>query len=1118
MQTIDRRVLLSASDLMRFQGCAHATALDLAYLRGDPSLKPVEDTASAALVQKLGDAHEDAFLSSLKAGHFVAEVDKSRGFATALEETQAALASGAAYIFQAAFRAGDWGGYADFLERVARPSRLGNFSYEVIDTKLKRTADPKHVLQLVLYSDLLADLQGIEPEYIHVVLGDRTRVSLRLADYADYARHARRRLAQFIAEPSPTRPEPVAQCSLCRWREHCDAQWLAQRDLCLVAGARRDQRRKLEAAGIRTLDALAASGGKVPGLATDTLAKLRTQARLQHARMSGGPPAFVLRDHEPGRGFDRLPEPAKGDLFFDMEGDPHVEDGGLEYLFGVYWVAGGRAQFRPFWAHTREEEREATRAVLDFFASHLAQHPGAHVYHYNHYETTALKRLASQHGVGEEQLDELLRGQAFVDLYRVVQQSLLASEPGYSIKNLEAFYLEKRADAVTTAGDSIVEYERWRVTRDDAILQGIADYNETDCRSTLGLRDWLVSKVRPKHLPWPVLARDAEPETARAAQNRQQRLEADAARDARRLRLGSITGDLAGAPAELLFDLTGFHRREAKPQWWARFDRAQKETEDLHDELDCLGGLVAIDDARPLRRSLARTYRMPPQETKLRAGESCGAIGPALDGIVTVTLEALDMEHGTAVVVFGLKAGAPPETLSLIPSGPIKTEAIEAAILRVLDDALDATGRYPAAQALLTRAAPRIEGLAAGQPLASGTDVAAIVDVIGRLDRSVLAIQGPPGTGKTYVSSVTILALLKAGRRVAVTSNAHKAIDNLMAEVAKRARAERFALDAIKCERGGAPFDLSIAHADSPDDPRLATSALVGGTAHLLCRPEHDQAFDVLFVDEAGQVCLANAVGLAAAARSVVLVGDPMQLPQPVQGTHPGQSGASALGYVLGDAQTVPPARGIFLPVTRRLHPDVAAWVSRIVYEGRLTSDPAAATQRLSLTPSLGLPETGIAFRPVSHRGNGQSCREEVEAIALTWRGLLGQRFRDRTGAERALTEADILIVAPYNAQVNLLRSALPDGARIGTVDKFQGQEAPICLVSMTTSSHEDLPRNLEFLFSINRLNVAISRAMALAVVFASPRLLEIPCGSVEQMRLVNALCAAAASGARSPA
>jgi uncharacterized protein len=1099
-------IILSATDLMRFQGCAHAVALDLRELRGERFIR-AEDSATAKLIQDKGHAHEATFLRSLQdAGKSVRSIDKDKlSFEECLLETRRALAEGADYIYQAALADGRWSGYADFLERVARPSRLGAYSYEIIDTKLKRSPDPKHVIQLALYSDLLAKEQGVVPEHIHVVLGDRRRVSLRLTDYRSYVGHLRRRLEEFIDSLPPTRPEPVAACELCCWRAHCADEWDRTDNLCLLPGIRKSQRQKLEAAGVATIAGLAANSTKVPKLADETLAKLRVQAKLAAARRAGGAPAFHLRPFEAGKGLLRLPKPAPGDLFFDMEGDPLIEDG-LEYLFGIYAEESGNGQFRAFWAHDRAQEREASERVLAFLREHMHAHRGAHIYHYGAYETAALRRLASGHGVGEALLDQLLREQRFVDLYRIIQQGLVTSEAGASLKDLEVLYGYERPQEVATAGDSIVAYETWRESRDAAILEGIRAYNEADCRSTKSLRDWLVSTVRPARLPW------WEPDATVSDHGTQdaRTIEAEKEREELRRQLGTATGPLAGEPAELLFELAWYHQREDKPQWWAMFDRAERDTEELVQDPDSLGGLVAVGAAFPEKKSLARTYRYPEQETKLREDANVRV----KDGLKQVAITRLDPETCEVDVKFGASAGEPPDRLDLIPGGPIGNEVLREAVRRVATDAFRGGKRYRALEALLARELPRLAGHTSGTPLID--QAADIVDetvkAVGRLDTTYLPIQGPPGTGKTYVASRAIVALLRQGKRVAVTSNSHKAIGNLLTATAARAREQKLTLEAIqKASDGESPPDPAVELTDDNDDARLATYPLVAGTAWLLARPEHDRRFDYLFVDEAGQVSLANIVAAGAAARNLVLVGDPMQLAQPVKGKHPGQSASSGLAYVLDGYATVPPERGIFLPISRRLHPLICAYISEVVYNGRLKSDDGAARQSLLLDrPMPPLAPAGLRFVPVIHSGDGQSSEDEGKALADVYARLIGQRFRDRDGKERPITVADVLVVTPYNAQVNLVKRLLPLGARVGTVDKFQGQEAPVCLVSMATSSGDELPRDIEFLFSVNRLNVAISRAQALAIVFASPRLLDVSCGTIDEMRLVNALCAVA--------
>ncbi len=380
--------------------------------------------------------------------------------------------------------------------------------------------------------------------------------------------------------------------------------------------------------------------------------------------------------------------------------------------------------------------------------------------------------------------------------------------------------------------------------------------------------------------------------------------------------------------------------------------------------------------------------------------------------------------------------------------------------------------------------------------------------------RSSAVLVAPPGAGKTYTSSQAIVALLAAGQRVGIASNSHKAINNLLADVESIAAAEGVSCRGMKkSTRDDQVLGTGRWIEDVVGGKGSGVEAyhqLVAGTAWLFAREEMDEAFDYLFIDEAGQVSLANIVAMGIAARNVVLVGDQMQLSQPIKGTHPGSSGMSALDYLLEGHATVPAEQGVFLPVTRRMHPDLCRFISDAVYEGRLEAEASTALQRLEVDPAGdpgAIAPAGLRFVDVEHAGCTQRSQQEADRLAFTYRSILGGRWTDRHGHEHTVGTDDILVVSPYNMQVELLKRALPEGARVGTVDKFQGQEAPVVLVSMATSSGEDLPRNIEFLYSRNRLNVAISRAKCLAVIYASPRLLEIPCSTIEQMELVDGLC-----------
>jgi uncharacterized protein len=451
-----------------------------------------------------------------------------------------------------------------------------------------------------------------------------------------------------------------------------------------------------------------------------------------------------------------------------------------------------------------------------------------------------------------------------------------------------------------------------------------------------------------------------------------------------------------------------------------------------------------------------------------------------------------------------------PHRFSLIPKGPLGDKVLRAAIARYIGAVLKGNeDQYSALTGILRRDYPRFQG---STGIGDYTDdVARAIDAIERLDCSHLLIQGPPGTGKTWTASHAIVHLLARGKRVGVSSHSHKAINNLLQAVETAATDRGLRFRGIKKSSYEQQFLNGSVIEDTIENSEAAGGGhdLIAGTAWLFARQELDQQLDYLFIDEAGQVSLANTVAMGVSAKNVILVGDQMQLSQPLTGSHPGRSGLSALEHLLDGAATVPPERGIFLSTTRRMHPDLCRFVSDAFYDGRLMAEAGNGQQCLVLDPNAdpALRPTGLKFISIDHESCSQKSEPEADRVCQLYQSLLAQCWTDREGVLHRIGVDDILVVSPYNMQVNLLRSRLPDGARVGTVDRFQGQEAAVVLISMATSSGDDLPRQIEFLYSRNRLNVAISRARCLAVIVASPRLLETSCSTIEQMWLVNALC-----------
>jgi predicted RecB family nuclease len=1112
MQILVGRLLLSATDLVNFLGCRHATYLDLRDLT-DPVEIPTRDAATVLIFEK-GIEHEKRHLASLRArGLNVVEVP-GEGFdlaeRTAL--TLEVMRAGAEVIYQAALVVPPWLGYADFLERVEKASNLGAWSYEALDTKLPRRAKPEHVIQLASYSKLIGDEQDRMPTEMHAHLGNNERVSLRVADFIHYHSIAQRRLETFANQPPElSTAEPCAHCRTCRWSGRCEADWEAADHLTLVANITRNQIRRLWEGGISTVRVLAAlpAGSRVPGIQPDSLDRLRHQATLQTAKRDTDADYVETLPVVAGKGFARLPHPHAGDIFFDMEGAQFFEDGSLEYLFGFITVDDGEPRFKAYWAHDREAEKRAFEAAMDFITTRLEAHPGAFVYHYANYEETALKRLAMVHGTREAQLDDLLRRRKLVDLYKVVREGVRISEPGYSLKNVEVFFAGDRQGEVKTALDSMVVYDQWQQTGDQALLDQIGAYNEADCRSLLMCRDWL-ARLRPSEAP--CFGTESIADTGVLADDpagAAKRTETEERNTALVARLLDSVTEMDREWRELAGLLVDFHKREAKPDWWAMFNRQDMTEEELVDDAECIGGLEPDPDRPPFpqKQSIVYSFRFPAQDFKMRLGGDvliADTLSPAGE-IVRLNDDKFEIS-----LKRGKKREPLPHRFSLIPEGPLGDKVLRAAIARYIGAVLEGDeDRYSAITGILRRDYPGLRGLTG---IGDDRDeVARAIEAIGRLDCSHMLIQGPPGAGKTYTASHAIVEMLARGKRVGVSSHSHKAINNLLQAVETAATDRGLRFRGIKKSSYEEQYLKGSIIEDTTDNGEAAEGGhdLIAGTAWLFARKALDQQLDYLFVDEAGQISLANTFAMGVSAKNVILVGDQMQLSQPLKGSHPGRSGLSALEHLLDGAATVPPERGVFLSKTRRMHPDLCRFISDAFYDGRLTAEAGNERQRLFLHSDAdpALAPTGLQFISIGHEGCAQKSELEAERVRQLYQNLLGQHWTDREGRVCPIGTDDILVVSPYNMQVNLLRSRLPDGARVGTVDKFQGQEAAVVLISMATSTGDDLPRQIEFLYSRNRLNVAISRARCLAVIVASPRLLETSCSTIEQLRLVNALC-----------
>ena len=756
MQIVGGNLVYSATDLVGFLECGHLTSLERAAVSGHLA-RPVREDPVLDRIAQRGQLHEERFLGSLESdGVEVVRFDQDPElpFGERLDEgrelTLEAMHAGAGVIYQAVLFDGRRLGYADFLRRVSQASGLGDWSYEVWDTKLARHAKASAVLQLCMYSELLGGIQGRVPDEMHLALGgvQRETVSFRFADYAAYHRLVAREFEATLNGtpdyPVATAPEPVEHCAMCRWSGECSAWWRARDDLALVANLSSRQRHALHGVGVTTRSALAEPletlKERPEGVGREALERIHAQARIQ---VEGEQADEVIserldpprdRDGEliPNHGLLMLPEPAEGDLFFDIEGDPFFssdEVDGIEYLFGV--IEPGRADesgeptFHAFWSIdggtvTTVGERRAFEGFIDLVMERLAADPNLHIYHYAPYEPTAVKRLAGRHGTREEEVDRLLRGGVFVDLHRAVRQGIRASVESYSIKRLEPLYGYAREVDLRDAGSSIVEFETWLELGQEedrkGLLEEIEEYNRDDCVSTMHLRDWLegqrdmLEDELGSELPRPSVPQPEETEDSEAQKA------VNALVDALTSGLPDSIEDMDDVERGqwLLAQLLNWHRREAKSFWWRYYYLINELTdEELFEESDSLAMLTfeqSWPDPAPRARSTIHRFRFPPQEHGIRVDsqphdpETRRPVG---------TVFFLDDDQGVIDIRLGNGRPAPTAT-SLVPYDFVnprpKPESLQRLARWVLDHGMDGTGEYRTARDLLGRQPPRFVG------------------------------------------------------------------------------------------------------------------------------------------------------------------------------------------------------------------------------------------------------------------------------------------------------------------------------------------------------------------------------------------------------------------------
>lgn len=1137
MRKIENRWVISPKDLVAELECAHRLQLEWSVLNSLIDAPESTQSPELDLLSDIGIEHEKKIADKLAASGSFINLGEPQFNATWLQaahqKTLDAISSGIETIHQATFFTADFLGFADFLilckdsDGQPKKNSEGLFIYNAVDAKSARSAKRAAVLQVSAYAAVMREIGLAVPESVHLWLGGDKKWSAPARDLIDLAdlfmNRVRTKIAAYDSAPDPAWAPPRESCTRCRWIKQCEAGRVHDKDLSLIQGIRTSTRSVLVSHGIKTIDQLAKATDEMrpkspKEVSKETYSRLREQAQIQIQGRNKTIPIFEVRDTEV---FAIMPAPSVGDIWFDMEGDPFANNGeGLEYMFGYLWSENSKYLFNTFDARNTSEEKKAFSDFIHYVIHRRQQYPNMHIYHYASYEVSAMLRLAQRHGLLEFEVDQLVREGIFIDLYTIIRRAFRFSSESLSIKKIEPVYWDGNRDKeVASAVGSVIEFEKalGLLSRGDEqgflrILDEIKAYNKDDVDSTRQLDHWIREQAKNAGF-------DTSQNLVSAAG-----IDFDDSSELNREEPIAVQL-LDGVPLDreersqeeqglaLLSAAISFHHREARPAWWAIFDRATRDPDELESFNDVVvptkvdaGMWGIVGRQRNHRRQITihtegidlrhiLDYEHVPQVLYEFAPDGFKVIQGSARGFADASIIEIN-ENSATLEESEKKSSGVWESVpfALLPGAPIRTTSIE----KIIRDELGAfclsqrEARLPIfpenawADILLRRSPRQLKG----GLLSTGNSIRDITDSLLDSNNSYVAVQGPPGTGKTYVGAHVIANLVKEGWKIGVVAQSHSVVEHLMNTVAKLNPKIPLA------KKGQSENSRPAYHTDDIASWGAAmtdSGYLVGGTTWTFSRPDvRTLGLDLIVIDEAGQFSLANSLAVTSSAKRALLLGDPQQLPQVSQGQHPEPVNESVLSHLLGEKKTMPKELGYFLDKTFRLHPKLAAPVSRLQYEDRLFSD--ARCERRSLE---GV-EPGLHIVEVEHDGNTVSSIEEATELLLRVPQLIGKAWTaiDSQGnptSPQPLTQADILVVTGYNAQVRYLKSRLLqagfDGIKVGTFDKFQGQEAAVVFVSMATSSSEELPRGIEFLLSPNRLNVAISRAQWACFVLRSPKL-----------------------------
>ena len=1138
------------TNISTFSKSQLSASLDLHAKNSSSQINYPESDEMSRYLQEMGKKYEAKFGEILQAKnldvcHLKGEISEK-----SYENTLLTLNKAHDFVSQVFLNSKKLYGVADYLMKVSSKSDLGNFSYEPVEIKLATFEKPSYILQSIAYCELLNNVLGRIPENFHLHLGGGKFKTFKTKYFYDWYKNIEDKYERFLSKFSIDEPLDYLPGDHGKWNKFVQEKLKEKGDIIQVHAMRLDQRKKFNEAGIKTifdLKNIDLNNHKVD-LNNGLIKRFKNQATLQLRTTSEDNPAFEIRPiNEQDKGLNLLPIKNDGDMFFDFEGypDPLTAEK-IEYLIGITFKdKEGKYIYKSFWAHNMDDEKKAFSEFVEFIKERKINYPSGKLFHYGNYEKNALGNLAAKHQIHIETIDDWLRSEYLIDLFPITKNAMILGAGSYSIKYVERIYLKDlRKEEISTAGDSVIQYANWINLKDEKILDSIEAYNKQDCDSTQKLRDFLLDLPEYKKLK--SINQKVKPYNDNYLSVEEININA-LDKEAKKFRENYQLTELKNKEylRKLISELIPFHPSEERVEFWEFFARLNDKTP---EELTSDGEVIVnckFQKIIEIKNSLGLVYSFNENQViKIQSdldfkNDFCLApiqttasnllIKEAIktdDGKYFLKLKgSLDEENKN----FTLKISrANLEKYKINQYEEINIYKFPSVISQYMesDCSLQAqswnNGSSSISKAFLNFLDRKsVKGISELNEKLSNKENNSdeISNFLFDLKDETLAIQGPPGTGKTTFTAELISKLIEKGLRVAISSNGHKAINNILLKVGNFCK-----LNSIK----GNLYKRSSSSSIRDDELYFMNTSInasttyrqdidvLGATVFSLSKQDYfGQPFDYLIIDESGQVSSANLLYMSQCAKNILLVGDQQQLSQPKKASHPGDSGLSCLEYFMNGEDIVPTDKGFFLPKSWRMPPDLTNVVSRMFYEGRLEPEIANSFNKVFWSGK----NSGLEFFPVKHKSQNSSFSiEEAEYIYHLLKKIIGSEYQfisnptksknqDMNLEKKVISPEDILVTTPYNAQKNLLQKELKGLADVGTVDKFQGLEKPIAIYSLASTDSENAPRGLSFVLNANRLNVAISRAKCLSIVVGSPELANCMPKNVEEAKQLSRFC-----------